>query len=70
MQEFISEEGLFAYSKKYMKEKISNYFGDKVVYSSSTGKKTIVTLKNTVKSIIRKCFSEVNTSAMRMKKYV
>ena len=45
-----------------MKEKISNYFGDEVVYSSSTGKKTIVTLKNTVESIIRKCFSEVNTS--------
>ena len=28
-----------------MKEKISNYLGDEVVYSSSAGKKTIVTLK-------------------------
>ena len=41
MQEFISEEGLFACSKKYMKEKISNYFGDEFVYSSSTDKKLL-----------------------------
>ena len=45
MQEFISEEGLFAYIKKYMKEKISNYFGDEVVYSSSTGKKNYCNFK-------------------------
>ena len=45
MQEFISEEGLFAYSKKYMKEKMSNYFGDEVVYSSSIGKKNYCNFK-------------------------
>ena len=62
MQEFITvgeeEEDASSYSNKHMKRKLSEHYGNEIVFSASSGRETIVTFRCSADYIIRRFFSE------------
>ena len=57
MKDYLSSSNANPYSHVYMKQKLREYYSDRIVISESRGKSSIVTLRSSVGEILRECHS-------------
>jgi hypothetical protein len=50
-----------AYGVQYMKNRLKEHFGDKIIISEINGKQNVVTFRNTVRSILQEFFEQSNS---------
>ena len=58
MQEFLDGTGYQAYTGKYMKQKMQDHFGDKIIVAEVNGKANIVTFRSTASSILSEFYHQ------------
>ena len=56
MEDYLEGSGEQAYSAVYMKAKLQEHFGDKIVVTNLQKKANVVTFQQTVKSIINEFY--------------
>ena len=69
MEEYCNDK-IDAYSKKHMKRKIIDHFGEKVLISNSQTKEDVMTLKSTAKNILSEYFASPELDSEEDKKQV
>ena len=58
MQEFLNGTGYQTSTGKYMKQKMQDHFGDKIVIAEVNGKANIVTFRSTASSILTEVYHQ------------
>ena len=53
MKEYLSDTESEAYGRLYMKTKLLEYFGDKIIITDINGKPNVVTFRNTATAILQ-----------------
>ena len=71
MKDYLSSSNVNPYSHVYMKQKLWEYYSDRIVISESKGKSSIVTLRSSVGEILREYHSRSqNLSPEELKKEI
>lgn len=68
METFLKDSGCEPYSPKYMKQKLTEHYGDEIVFAQSNKKADVITLKRTADAILRDFFNERRSSDLEAEK--
>ena len=61
MQSYLRDSEMSAYGRKHMQRKLVDHYGDEIIIASGDGKSTLITLRKSVDSILRKFYDEPKT---------
>ena len=67
MQSYLKDSEMSAYERKHMQRKLVDHYGDEIIIASGDGKSTLITLRKSVDSILRKFYDEPKTDIQSQK---
>ena len=68
MDEFLQDTKYSSYAPQYMKQKLSDFYGQNIIISGGSGKPTIVAYRQTVDSILRECHKKPKDVDVKLQK--